>query len=82
MSGRVVKTWETDSTPASLAYLLDSGNLLRAGLAANAPFGRTAGGGGKMQEFGWNGELVWVSAMALRQRHNTTTLSAFRTEMF
>lgn len=36
MSGRVVKTWETDSTPASIAYLLDSGNLLRAGLAANA----------------------------------------------
>jgi hypothetical protein len=59
MNGRVVKTWETDSTPASLAYLLESGNLLRAGLAANAPFGRTAGGGGKMQEFGWNGELVW-----------------------
>ena len=27
MTGRVVKTWETDSTPASLAYLLDSGNL-------------------------------------------------------
>ncbi|HET9219920.1 MAG TPA: aryl-sulfate sulfotransferase [Terriglobia bacterium] len=59
MTGRVVKTWETDSTPASLAYLLESGNLLRAGLAPNAPFGRTAGGGGKMQEFNWNGELVW-----------------------
>jgi hypothetical protein len=59
MSGRVVKSWETDSTPASLAYLLESGSLLRAGLAPNAPFGRTAGGGGKIQEFNWNGELVW-----------------------
>jgi hypothetical protein len=59
MTGRVVKTWETDSTPSSLAYLLESGNLLRAGLAPDAPFGRTAGGGGKMQEFNWNGELVW-----------------------
>ena len=59
MKGTVVKTWETDSTPASIAYLLESGNLMRAGLSANAPFGRTAGGGGKMQEFGWNGDLVW-----------------------
>lgn len=59
MNGRVVKTWPTDSTPASIAYLLDNGNLLRAGLAPNPPFGRTAGGGGKMQEFNWNGELVW-----------------------
>lgn len=58
MDGRVVKTWETDSTPSSLAYLLESGNLLRAGLAPNAAF-RTAGSGGKMQEFNWNGELVW-----------------------
>ena len=38
MKGTVVKTWETDSTPASIAYLLESGNLMRAGLAANAPF--------------------------------------------
>jgi len=59
LNGRVVKAWETGSTPASLAYLLESGNLLRAGLAPNAPFGRTAGGGGKMQEYDWNGELVW-----------------------
>ena len=59
MNGRVVKTWETDSTPSSLAYLFENGNLLRAGLAPNPPFGRTAGGGGKMQEFNWNGELVW-----------------------
>jgi hypothetical protein len=59
MNGRVVKTWETDSTPSSLAYLLENGNLLRAGLPPNPPFGRTAGGGGKMQEFNWNGELVW-----------------------
>jgi hypothetical protein len=59
MNGRVVKTWETDSTPSSIAYLRDNGNLLRAGLPANPPFGRTAGGGGKMQEFNWNGELVW-----------------------
>src|SRR5688572_3608586 len=72
MNGRVVKTWQTDSTPASLAYLLESGNLLRAGLAPNAPFGRTAGGGGKMQEFDWNGELVWdfASGTATATQHH------------
>jgi hypothetical protein len=59
MNGRVVKTWETDSTPASLAYLLDNGNILRAGLAPNPSYGRGAGVGGKMQEFNWNGDLVW-----------------------
>ena len=51
MNGRVVKTWNTDSTPSSVANLLENGNLLRAGLAPNPPFGRAAGGGGgKMQE--------------------------------
>jgi hypothetical protein len=59
MNGRVVKTWETDSTPASLAYLLENGNILRAGLAPDLPYGRGAGVGGKMQEITWNGELAW-----------------------
>ena len=59
MNGLVVRTWATDSTPSSIAYLLDNGNLMRAGLAPNPPFGQTAGGGGKLQEFNWNGELVW-----------------------
>src|SRR6185295_12157659 len=45
MNGRVVNTWEAGSTPSSIAYLLESGTLIRAGLAANPPFGNTAGGG-------------------------------------
>ena len=77
MTGRVVKTWATDSTPSSIAYLLESGNLLRAGLAPNPPFGPTAGGGGKMQEFNWNGELVWDFAYGTAtatQHHDFTRL--------
>jgi len=77
MSGKVVKTWDTDSTPSSIAYLLESGNLLRAGLAPNAPFGNTAGGGGKMQEFNWNGELVWDftwGTATATQHHDFTRL--------
>src|SRR5215510_5010473 len=77
MDGRVVKTWETDSTPSSIAYLRENGNLLRGGLAPNPPFGRTAGGGGKMQEFNWNGELVWDFAYGtatVTQHHDFTRL--------
>jgi len=60
MQGRVVRSWDTDATPSSIAYLLENGNLLRPSQLANPPFGgRTAGAGGKVQEFSWNGELVW-----------------------
>jgi len=77
MNGRVVNTWATDSTPSSIAYLLESGNLIRAGLAPNPPFGTTAGGGGKMQEFNWNGELVWdftYGTPTSTQHHDFTRL--------
>jgi hypothetical protein len=77
MNGKVVKTWDTDSTPSSIAYLLDNGNLLRAGLSPNAPFGNTAGGGGKLQEFSWNGELVWDftwGTATATQHHDFTRL--------
>jgi len=77
MNGRVVKTWEAGSTPSSIAYLLESGNLIRAGLAPNPPFGNTAGGGGKMQEFEWNGGLAWdfnFGTAIMAQHHDFTKL--------
>jgi hypothetical protein len=59
MNGRIVKSWATDSTPSSLAYLLENGNLLRTGVQTSSPFGQTAGGGGRVQEFAWDGDVVW-----------------------
>jgi hypothetical protein len=59
MNGRVVKSWATDSTPSALAYLQENGNLLRACVQAKSPFGQTAGGGGRVQEFNWDGDVVW-----------------------
>src|SRR5437773_5959491 len=60
MNGRTVHSWETDSTPSSLAYLLENGHLLRAGAQANPPYGGgVAGGGGRIQELDWDGGLVW-----------------------
>jgi hypothetical protein len=60
MNGKVVHTWETDSTPSSIAYLLENGNLLRAGALTPSPFGQgPAGAGGHVQEFTWDGQLAW-----------------------
>src|SRR5262245_15913409 len=38
MDGRIVKTWESDCKPGHSAYLLENGNLLRAGALVNPPF--------------------------------------------
>jgi hypothetical protein len=76
MNGRVVKDWDTGSTPSSIAYLRENGNLLRAGLAPNNPY-RTAGSGGKMQEFTWDGELAWdfdYGTATVTQHHDFTRL--------
>jgi len=61
MQGRVVRTWQTDCSPALCAFLLDNGHLMRPGSIggdANV-FGPGPGVGGRIQEFSWEGELVW-----------------------
>jgi hypothetical protein len=58
MEGRVVNTWKSDCAPGHSAYLLENGNLLRAGqVRGPAIFG--GGAGGRVQEFTWDGKLVW-----------------------
>ncbi len=72
MQGRVVRTWESDCTPALMAYLLPNGNLLRPGATGKGGpggpkgFGKDKkgfalgpGSGGRVQEFTWDGQLVW-----------------------
>ncbi len=59
MDGRVVKTWQSDCKPGHSAYLLENGNLLRAGAVVNPPFPVFGGAGGRIQEFSWDGELLW-----------------------
>jgi hypothetical protein len=57
--GRVVKSWNTEFQPASSAYLLENGNLIRAGNHPNPPWSVGPAIGGRVQEFTWDGELVW-----------------------
>src|SRR5207302_4855779 len=59
MEGRVVKTWQSDCKPGHSAYLLPNGHLLRAGAVVNPPFFVFGGAGGRIQEFSWDGELLW-----------------------
>jgi hypothetical protein len=59
MQGRVVRTWESNTTPALGACLLPNGHLLRAGALPGVPGSDQPGAGGRVQEFTWEGELVW-----------------------
>jgi hypothetical protein len=59
MEGRVVKTWQSDCKPGHSAYLLGNGNLLRAGALVNPPFHVFGGAAGRIQEFSWDGKLLW-----------------------
>jgi hypothetical protein len=60
MQGRLVRAWESRYEAGEGAYLLEDGHLLRAGqLNSEEQLFGGAGGGGRVQEFTWDGELVW-----------------------
>jgi len=60
MEGRIVNWWESEFRPGHSAYLLENGHLLRAGAVGgrNRTF-HGGGAGGRIQEFSWEGELLW-----------------------
>jgi hypothetical protein len=61
VSGRVVKTWESKHNSMHAAYLLENGHLFRVAVLAGGErvFGGGPGAAGRLQEFGWDGELIW-----------------------
>ncbi|MCP4203241.1 MAG: hypothetical protein GY769_15060 [bacterium] len=69
--GRAVHTWESELPPGVSVYLLNNGHLLRTARHPGVPF-RGGGQGGRLQEFDWDGELVWdwVAASAGRVQHH------------
>ncbi len=56
--GTVVHSWESDPPPAHSIYLLDNGNLLRCAQIPDHPV-FPGSYGGRIQEFSWDGELLW-----------------------
>jgi hypothetical protein len=57
--GRVVHSWEADASPAATAYLLENGHLFRPAEDPQAKGGGGPAAGGRIQEFDWDGNLVW-----------------------
>ncbi len=64
--GRAVHTWQSDYAPASAIYLLDNGHLLRGAREQEADVFLAGGRGGRLEEFSWDGELVWSFRFASR----------------
>jgi len=61
-NGLVVNAWATPYRPALMGYLLENGHLLRSARVANTPgnFLGAAGRGGRVEEYDWDGNLVWA----------------------
>ncbi|MCB1127551.1 MAG: hypothetical protein KDM81_13745, partial [Verrucomicrobiae bacterium] len=63
--GHVVHQWKSAYEPGQSAYLLPNGHLLRAGMLRVQ--GGTGGGeGGRLEEYDWDGNLVWEFNHATR----------------
>ncbi|NCG18025.1 MAG: arylsulfotransferase (ASST) [Rhodobacterales bacterium] len=59
LEGEVVHTWISVFHPGESAYLEENGHLLRTAKDnAGTPFSG-GGAGGRVQEFDWDGDLVW-----------------------
>jgi hypothetical protein len=64
-AGNIVNQWHSQYVPGLISYLLPNGNLLR----DDSPHGQSgngyinaAGAGGLLDEYDWNGNLVWQYA--------------------
>lgn len=64
--GRVVHQWDTSRFPGQMGYLRPNGNLVRAGAVPDPPleFASGNGGGGIVEEFDWDGNLIWSHRIA------------------
>ena len=74
--GLLVNSWESTHPPALSAYLLKNGNMLRTGIIPNSFFGG-GGSGGLIQEFDWDGNLIWefeYSTDQVYQHHDVEKL--------
>ena len=72
MEGRVVNRWQSEFTPGASAYLLKNGHLLRTGSERGGSI-RGAAAGGRIQEFSWDGKLLWdytLSTDRVRPHHD------------
>lgn len=69
MRGEVVHTWKTKYGPGNSDYLLGNGHLLRTARMDDGEVFHGGGIGGRIQEFDWDGALVWDYVIADDRRH-------------
>lgn len=75
--GQVVHTWTSKYPPGQSAYLLPNGNLIRAASMMNPNVNTGGGEGGRIEEYDWDGNLVWYldySTDQYMQHHDFTVL--------
>lgn len=74
--GEIVNQWSSTVPPGNAVYLLENGNLLRAGRISNADI-NFGGVGGKVELFNWDGNLLWeytYSSTTVSQHHDVFPL--------
>ncbi|QHI36527.1 hypothetical protein IMCC3317_18900 [Kordia antarctica] len=70
--GEIINQWSSTVAPGNAVYLLENGNLLRAGRISNADV-NFGGVGGKVELFDWDGNLLWeytYSSTTVSQHHD------------
>lgn len=75
--GHEIHSWASDYYPGAIAYLKPNGNLIRTAHIDNMVFDMAGGTGGRIEEFDWNGNLVWslnLSTDSLSQHHDIELL--------
>ena len=60
MDGELVNSWSVSGRPALAVYLLENGNMVHTTNNASATFASTGGAGGQINEYDWDGNLVWT----------------------
>ena len=71
--GHSVNSWTSEYTPGAIAYLKPNGNLIRAAHVDNMEFDQAGGNGGRIEEFDWDGNLLWyidLSTDSFSQHHD------------
>ncbi|MEM9459131.1 MAG: aryl-sulfate sulfotransferase [Myxococcota bacterium] len=57
--GLEINRWESETLPANSAYMLPNGHMLRVSRAPESTVDLVSGVGGIVQEYDWQGNLVW-----------------------
>lgn len=60
MYGEKVNSWNVSSSPALSVYLLENGHLVHTSSNSSSPFQGTGGAGGQINEYDWDGTLLWT----------------------